>query len=332
MSKPDLRVELQNEEAARHAQGMPSASRSRVWKRLSASVQPAPAFPRPGVIVAGLACVAALAMVLLFIVPARPPGELNGFPVTHASEDLRASVVGADLEIQAGQVILRDEQQDMELSVVSPATLRREDRSVRLVRGTARFSVTPREPAKGLAVVLVSGGAIEVLGTQFTVEQGLESGQVAVSVGKIRFVPLSPGEPKFVSAGESLQWPMKTPPPVIATPSPMLTPVPEPELEPEQKRVAATPSVEEVLREVDVLRSRRQFERAARLLSRAMGGQPRYTRERLSYELGSLMTHQLRDRKRACGHWRVHEREFRAGRYAEEISQARALLRCGDDQ
>jgi len=65
-------------------------------------------------------------------------------------------------------------------------------------------------------------------------------------------------------------------------------------------------SVDELMREVDLLRSRNDFEGAARELAQALGSQPASSRERLSFELGLLFTYQLRDPSRACPHWKSH--------------------------
>jgi transmembrane sensor len=86
--------------------------------------------------------------------------------------------------------------------------------------------------------------------------------------------------------------------------------------------------VDEILRELEVLRGRREFEQAARHLEAAMRKQPAATRERLSFELGSLLTYQLKDAQRACAHWARHERQFRRGRYAEAVQRARGTLSC----
>jgi transmembrane sensor len=51
-------------------------------------------------------------------------------------------------------------------------------------------------------------------------------------------------------------------------------------------------------------------------------------RERLSFELGSLLTHQLHDARRACAHWAWHERSFRGGIYRDEVARSRDALKC----
>ena len=86
--------------------------------------------------------------------------------------------------------------------------------------------------------------------------------------------------------------------------------------------------VEEVLREVELLRSRGAYEAAVRHLEAALRHRPRATQELLSFELGSLLTHQLGDARRACAHWEAHQRRYSDGRYAEPVTRARELLGC----
>jgi transmembrane sensor len=77
-----------------------------------------------------------------------------------------------------------------------------------------------------------------------------------------------------------------------------------------------------------VLRSRREYEAAARQLRQALRTQPPATRERLSFELGSLLTYQLRDARRACAHWAWHRGQYAPGRYQAEVQRAMASLQC----
>ena len=63
----------------------------------------------------------------------------------------------------------------------------------------------------------------------------------------------------------------------------------------------------------------------------AIPTQPSSARERLSFELGSILTYQLRARARACEHWARHVARFEGGRYEDEVQQAEATLGCGND-
>jgi transmembrane sensor len=55
------------------------------------------------------------------------------------------------------------------------------------------------------------------------------------------------------------------------------------------------------------------------------------TREQLSYELGAILTHQLKDVAAACAHWKIHRRQHPASRYAAEVESAQARLGCQGD-
>jgi transmembrane sensor len=86
---------------------------------------------------------------------------------------------------------------------------------------------------------------------------------------------------------------------------------------------------EELLGRIDELRSRGQFDVASQELTRALkGGYPPATRERLSFELGAILSRPGSDGTRACVHWREHAKNFPNGRYDREIDQAIKRLGC----
>jgi transmembrane sensor len=246
----------------------------------------------------------------------------------------------AGVEIQGGEAALLDAARGITLRNEGPLVVRREPSGVRLVRGRAEFSVTHRQPGAPPAVVLVSGGAFEVMGTRFTVEEQGRGGTVTLHEGAITFRRLS-GEVVPVGLGQTLAWPVPEPvaplaEPALREPAPSESGPSQPLVTPSPKvaspRVAATPvrapSAEDVLRELEVLRGRHEFEQAARYLEEAMRRQPVSTRERLSFELGSLLTYQLKDAQRACSHWARHEQQFRRGHYAAAVQRARGTLSC----
>src|SRR5204863_543434 len=115
-----------------------------------------------------------------------------------------------------------------------------------------------------------------------------------------------------------------TPP---SLPPPATTPAPS--RPPTSTSAAARPAADEALLDhVEELRSRRHFEQAARALRRSLSIQPNPMREQLSFELGSLLTHQIRDPRRACMQWAWHDRHFPEGRYRGEVARAREALGC----
>ncbi|AGC45335.1 hypothetical protein MYSTI_04034 [Myxococcus stipitatus DSM 14675] len=337
MEPRDFRAELRREDSLRREQGMPVGVRARLGTRLREAREPRPAVAwhrRP--VFWGLATAVMVAVVALGVFFPRAPGSrsLGGLEVARASADLSAREEVEGVEIQGGEAALVDVARGITLRNEGPLVVRREPSGVRLVRGRAEFSVTHRQVDDPPAVVLVSGGAIEIMGTRFTVEERGTGGTVTLHEGAIAFRRLD-GEVIHVKVGQTLEWPVEVPAPEPA-PAPPAPEQPQPLARPEPKvAVPRAPamrvrpsSVEEVLRELEVLRGRREFEQAARYLEESMRKQPVATQERLSFELGSLLTYQLVDSRRACAHWDLHARQFRRGLYAEAVRRARETLSC----
>ncbi|SEU40273.1 FecR family protein [Myxococcus fulvus] len=323
---------------------MPPAVRARVGARLRDAREPGPTAWHRRPVSWGLAASAVAVAVALMVFFMRTPSarSVGGLEVAHASADLLVREDSEGVVIQGGEVALMDTARGITLRNHGPLVVRRESTGVRLVRGRAEFSVSHRPRGALPAVVLVSGGAIEVMGTRFTVEERGEGGTVTLHEGAIAFRQ-SGGEVVPVQVGQTLAWPVVKPdepalpvpvspapaPPEAGSPPALATP-PGPKVVPSRvpPTVVRAPNVEEVLRELEVLRGRHEFEQAARYLKESMRKQPAATRERLSFELGSLLTYQLKDAQRACAHWARHEEQFRRGRYAEAVQRARGTLSC----
>ena len=335
MAPRDFRAELRREDPLRREQGMPPAVRARLRSRLRDSLEPKPAWRRPPVLWGLAASAAALALVVFFTW-APSARSLGGLEVARASADLVVREDAAGVVIQEGEAALMDAARGITLRNQGPLVVRREPSGVRLVRGRAEFSVNHRQPDAPPAVVLVSGGAIEVMGTRFTVEERGEGGTVTLHEGVIAFRRLDGGVVP-VRLGQTLAWPVAEPaepalrepaPPEPERPHPLATPSPKVASSRVPSTPVRAPSAEDVLRELEVLRGRHEFEQAARYLEEAMRKQPVATRERLSFELGSLLTYQLKDARRACFHWARHEQQFQRGHYAEAVQRARGTLSC----
>ncbi|AFE04903.1 hypothetical protein COCOR_02893 [Corallococcus coralloides DSM 2259] len=315
---------------------MPPAVRARLWSRLRDAREPKPVWhKRPAFWGLAASAVAALALVVFWM---RAPSarSLGGLELARASAGLKVREDAAGVEIQEGEAALTDVARGITLRNQGPLVVRREPSGVRLVRGRAEFSVNHRQPGAPPAVVLVSGGAIEVMGTRFTVEERGAGGAVTLHEGAIAFRRRG-GSVVPVRVGQTLEWPLAEPAePALREPAPPEPERPQPPATPSTKaassRVPSTPvrapGVEDVLRELEVLRGRHEFEQAARYLEESMRKQPVATRERLSFELGSLLTYQLKDAQRACAHWARHEQQFRRGHYAEAVHRARGTLSC----
>jgi transmembrane sensor len=257
-----------------------------------------------------------------------PPRRVAGLEVVVASADLKIRALGGgEVEITEGITTLRDASTGTSIENVGPVSIRLEPMGVRVLRGRVQVRVVPRPRGSPPVMVQVSGGAIEVMGTRFTVDQRETAGSVRLEEGSIRFRD-NGGRTVELGPGQTVAWPLGEPVPPPAPPIPPKGPDPVSPPRPEP-RAARPPALEEVLSEVDLLRSRKQYEAAVRLLGQALQTQPAAAHERLSFELGSLLTHQLRDARRACAHWAAHRRRFPGGRYGEEVEQARASLACG---
>ncbi|MBX5484063.1 MAG: hypothetical protein IRZ16_19740 [Myxococcaceae bacterium] len=128
---------------------------------------------------------------------------------------------------------------------------------------------------------------------------------------------MAPTPPAVASTTPQHRTPKPQPPPTPA--SPAVTPAaPQPAVD-----------VDALIEELNVLRRRGQFADAAARLERALAQPlPDATSERLSYELGSILTWQLRDTARACKVWKQHQNAHPAGRYAAEIERAEQSLGC----
>ncbi len=293
--------------------------------------------------------VAACATFLLLWSGGAPRGPLmaGGLAIENLSGDLRyAEGKDRTVTIESGTAALSHPSFAGFAEVASKASFLREGDDLRLVEGKARFVIGKRG-TKGPVRILVSHGAIEIVGTQFTVYQGVDGGRVELNEGSIRFVSLD-GRSFLLQPGQTLRWPQDlNPPPRTAEkvlPAAPTQTTEEPAVfraQPSRPPVVAkAPSTIRTLEEeqidsaallqrVNMLRSRGQFGEAATTLEAALeAGYRPVTRERLSYELGSIYTRQLTDSAKACAHWRAHILRFPSGRYDQEVIAAQVELGC----
>ncbi|MBL8915026.1 MAG: FecR domain-containing protein [Archangium sp.] len=264
----------------------------------------------------------------------RPANTLGGFSTREASPDLQTQLTADQrVAVTIGTVTLLDETQGAMLQVESGASLKRMKAGAEVFAGTVRFEVEHRsvEPYS----VQVSGGVIEVVGTRFTVKENGTTGEVHLEQGVIRF-RAKDGSVVTLAPGESVSWPPTAPPEPEPTPEPELELAPSPKavrlpLVPIKPTPPPAPafSVEAVLTQIASLRSRGQYEEAATVLSASLKEtMPASTRERLSFELGSILSHQLHDAARACPHWLKHATEYPNGRYQQAVTSELSGLKC----
>jgi len=290
--------------------------------------------------VGGVGAVVALAIVAAVSLRAERLTTLGGFEVAQASADLAATASASRVTISAGHCTLRDEALGSELQVEGPARLARLADGVEVASGTVELDVDHGRARPAPFRVRVSHGTIEVLGTRFTVTQREEGGEVTLHRGSIQF-RADDGRVRLLSPGESLSWPLPPeakpeppapPPPLPVEPLPAKPTVTAPPKPPSTPVEAQKPfDAEALLDRIAVLRSRGQYAEAVTALDEALREHHApATDERLSFELGAILTRQLHDAPRACAHWRAHRERFPKGRYETEIAQARSELHCAD--
>lgn len=239
------------------------------------------------------------------------------------------------------------------------------EQGVAILDGTAIFEVEPDAEAPARKV-LVPGGTIEVIGTRFSVVVRGDEGHVDLLEGSIHFVG-DDGEVHEIEPGERHHFSSRVMVASRAEPGtaePLRADAPEPaeeglELDDEEalplaagERLAAlaaeprtdrsgrssttprpaTPSSDEleaIVSQVTELRAQRKYRAAVSLLRGALAeGWDRRTREVLSYELGTILSTQLPDRRAACEHWTQHREQFPSGKYARAIARAEDRLAC----
>jgi len=233
------------------------------------------------------------------------------------------------------------------------------DHGVALLEGAAMFEVGPAAATDNpVRRVEVPGGAIEVMGTRFSVVVYDDRGHVDLLEGSIRFVDLD-GNVHEIAPGERFHFsahrdsPVTTVAAVTETPpaeAPLTAPEPAPPLaagellaalaaEPDESsharpsasksRAASVEKLRHIVEKVAELRAQRQYRAAVSLLQGVLDQRwDRRTREVLSYELGTILSTQLPDRAKACAHWAAHRERFSAGRYDRAIERAEERLAC----
>ncbi|MEW5743026.1 MAG: FecR domain-containing protein [Myxococcota bacterium] len=340
----DFRQALRDADAA-WAGEVPGPLTTRLDARLRDSLKPRRRLRWSDVgLVAGGAVVGALLVVTLY----RPvPGAVVDEPVRPGGFEVSATAKAPAVTVTRDEVRvdeeleLYDAPRQLRVTASAGTTLKREAKGVRLVKGQGVFQVA-KQPGRPEPVrVLVSGGAIEVRGTRFTVTQEPDGpGHVTLEEGAIDF-RFPSGRVKAVLPGETVHWPEE---PEELAPLPVLPlPPPSPPVGPKpvSSRSAAAANWTEfdrrlrsevVLKRVMALRQQARWPECVEELERALelpdGAYGPGTRERLSWELGSVLTWPLHDAPAACWHWTIHLKTYPRGRYSLEAARAREALEC----
>ena len=268
------------------------------------------------------------------------PQQIDGLRVAQSSADFSSTLAAGEVEIRSGAVTLFDDAAGVQLRVDRPVKLKREARGIRVVRGEVEFQVTQR-PASSPTRMLVSHGEIEVHGTRFSVNQRATGGDVTLYEGSITF-HCSDGRAVSVSPGQKLTWPVPPPPPPPPVEEDRVPPVPLPAIEeddvvtlPAEPDPSADWRIHDRLRRAAVLleripklRASGEDAQAMKELDAAMRQDlPAAAREKLSFELGDLLTNE-RATDRACRHWKDHSWRYPAGKFDEQVQAARVELNC----
>jgi transmembrane sensor len=278
-------------------------------------------------------------LALLLLRPWQHEHTIGGFAIVNPTQDLAAYADHAVVHVTNGSVTLADRREGLQLFIGTPVTLEKQAPGARIVLGTAEVAVDKRTHGAAPLRILVSHGAIEVLGTKFLVVQEDGHGRVTLHEGSIRFVALD-GRVRMVKPGETLEWPLPAEAAVAATPAPAPAPEPAPVpvvTAPAPKHRVATPApapihyvdADDLLRQVDTLRSRGEFAEAVRYLTHGLTRELKpSTRERFSFELGIILTDQMHDSVKACAHWKKHAAAYGEGRYGLEVERASTRAGC----
>lgn len=209
---------------------------------------------------------------------------------------------------------------------------------VRIARGEVRVQVDPRRPRAFPVRILVSGGVIEVVGTEFTVREYTTHGHVELHEGSIRFLP-GEGAAVMIAPGETFHWgEPSTEVEHVEVPRGEEPVEDEEQITPSSRRPATpTARVTQAEREaltasemLSVRKQRRLGQHDAAI--QALDAMSRRTTsattlEVISYEKGDMLSG-LGDPRRACEHWSRHLTMFARGRYAAQVKARYEALEC----
>lgn len=292
-----------------------------------------------------VAFVGAFALVAAFIVVfnrTRRPNELSPFEVASASAEFSwRTAADGTVAVTRGNAELALDSAHTHVAVHAGSRLRAGLHDVRVLAGTLDFDVEPHGPGVALRV-LVSHGAIEVTGTQFTVTQNDQGGSVELKRGHIRFVA-NMGDPIVLAAGQTLTWPLPVASATVA-PKTLVPPEVNDRSEPSasgtstaarraaESRAEAEASPEAVrkyLTELDALRIRHDYPGlATRLVQVLRGPLQEPLRESLSFELCDVLVHKIHDHARACDTITRHLRRYPKGSYTQRLQAASSAMGC----
>ncbi len=367
--RPSFLDELRQAEEARDSERLRPGAVHRIARRLDAELLQTEVPTRRRAFIPMMTFAAGAALVLAVFTLGDGPQEAER--LIEAKVPMHASwqVGGSNCHATRGDAELvldgscRVQTSEPGLTIESRKTtsLRAVEHGVELTHGIALFEVEPVTEGPPWRVE-VPGGAIEVMGTRFSVVVAGDHGHVDLLEGSIHFVAtdgtvheIEPGERFRFSSSQQLAAAEPSEPSADSLPLAAgerlseTEPLPEDEapfaagellaeLAREGKtsrsrskgdRQANTEELRRIVSEVTEFRAQRKYRAAVSLLQGALGRRwDRHTREVLSYELGTILSTQLPDHDEACTHWDGHLRQFPKGRYGRAIERARERLSC----
>ncbi|MFT3837995.1 MAG: FecR domain-containing protein [Myxococcaceae bacterium] len=276
--------------------------------------------------------------------------EVAGMTVANRSVGFEPVLADGVMSVTSGEATLLEKSLRLQVHVGKGARLKREAGGLRVVSGEASFVADKRLPTETPARVLVSGGAIEVIGTRFTVKQEGDSGELVLYEGVVRFV-VSDGRIVTVLPGEAFRWPVPPEPP-LNVPRPPEPPMVEPQadletdagvspspLPPSDSQTVVPKSADDwsvhdrllrarvVLEEVPRLREAGKSRQALFRIRNALAHDlPSTTREQLVTWEAEILEDDLDQPTEACRTWREYMWLFPGGRFEE---RAKSELKSG---
>lgn len=238
-----------------------------------------------------------------------------------------------EIRISDGEGTFEIPARRVRITVRGPTRLSRSNGELRVIAGRAALAVEPRRPGEATVRVLVSHGAIDVVGTRFEITQSDASGAVRLDEGSIRFTD-DDGTVTLLQPGQTLTWSPspRTPPKHTPLERTVVPPAPEPAAPREKAPKTARVTDQELqarLAEIDRLRLQQRYASLAKAIAALLPDvHDSSLRESLSYELGDVLTHRQSEPRRACAHWADHLRRYPNGRYTSAIAETRTSLGC----
>lgn len=182
-----------------------------------------------------------------------------------------------------------------------------------------------------------------VRGTTFVVQQTGARGEVELIEGRVEFRWADTSQVDVLGPGNKLAWPRaeereREDQERVAPRDDALAEEPRSKTSKQNRSTRESPqppsadeglaaeidtNLRPVLRRLIQLRSQQRYREAVDLLRAQMNkpGLIEPQRERLSYEVGALLTDEIGDSSEACRHWRNHAKSFKKGQRREAVAE-----------